>query len=126
MIAYLDAADLLVLATAVSNGDLVVRDSGLLDCAAYRPRAEVLGVAAYETLWLKSASLLDSIVRTRPLVEGNWRLGWVAAVTMCDLNGWLIEAEEDDALELVREVGRDRKEVHEIAGCLESWAAPKA
>lgn len=126
MIVYLDAADLLVLATAVSNGDLLVRDSGLLDCAAYRPRAEVLGVVAYDTLWLKSAALLDSIVRTRPLEEGNWRLGWVAAVTMCDVNGWLVEADEDAALELVREVGRERRDVPEIAGCLESWAKPKA
>jgi death on curing protein len=122
---YLDASDLLLLATAVTNGDLVVRDSGLLDSAAYRPRAEVLGVAAYETLWLKSAALLDSIVRTRPLVEGNWRLGWVAAVAMCDMNGWWVEADEDDALELVREVGRDQQELPEIAEHLQEWAQPK-
>ena len=76
----MDASDLLVLAAAVTGGDLVVRDLGLLDAAAHRPRATVLGVQAYETLWLKAAALLDSIVCTRPLVEGNWRLGWVAAV----------------------------------------------
>ena len=112
MTVYLDASDLLLLATAVSSGDLGVRDSGLLDAAAYRPRAEVLGVPAYETLWLKSAALLDSIVRTRPLFEGNWRLGWVAAVAMCDMNG--------------REVGRDQRELPEIAGQLEIWAKPKS
>ena len=125
MIVYLDASDLLLLATAVTNGDLVVRDSGLLDSAAYRPRAEVLGAPAYDTLWLKSAALLDSIVRTRPLGEGNWRLGWVAAVTMCDVNGWWVDADEDDALELVRDVGRDRVELPEVAERLEGWAHPK-
>ena len=125
MIVYLDASDLLLLATAVTNGDLVVRDSGLLDSAAYRPRAEVLGAPAYDTLWLKSAALLDSIVRTRPLGEGNWRLGWVAAVTMCDVNGWWVDADEDDALELVRDVGRDRVELLEVAERLEGWAHPK-
>lgn len=122
---YLDASDLLLLATAVTGGDLVVRDSGLLDSAVYRPRAEVFGVQAYETLWLKSAALLDSIVRTRPLTEGNWRLGWVAAVTMCDLNGWWVEADDDDALDLIREVGRGQREVPEIAGCLRGWSQPK-
>lgn len=126
MTVYLDASDLLLLATAVSSGDLGVRDSGLLDAAAYRPRAEVLGVPAYETLWLKSAALLDSIVRTRPLFEGNWRLGWVAAVAMCDMNGWWVDADEDDALHLVREVGRDQRELPEIAGQLEIWAKPKS
>ncbi|MFI6097373.1 type II toxin-antitoxin system death-on-curing family toxin [Lentzea sp. NPDC051213] len=125
MISYLDAGDLLVLATAVTGGDLVVRDIGLLDTAAYRPRATVLGVEAYDTLWLKSSALLDSIVRTRPLVEGNWRLGWVAAVTMCDINGYWIDADEDDALDLVRSLGRDKIDVSEMAGHLEAWGLPK-
>lgn len=125
MISYLDAGDLLVLATAVTGGDLVVRDIGLLDTAAYRPRATVLGVEAYDTLWLKSSALLDSIVRTRPLVEGNWRLGWVSAVTMCDINGYWIDADEDDALDLVRALGRDKIDVAEMAGHLEAWGLPK-
>lgn len=125
MISYLDAGDLLVLATAVTGGDLLVRDIGLLDTAAYRPRATVLGVEAYDTLWLKSSALLDSIVRTRPLVEGNWRLAWVAAVTMCDINGYWIDAAEDDALDLVRALGRDKIDVAEMAGHLEGWAISK-
>ncbi|HEY4453647.1 MAG TPA: Fic family protein [Pseudonocardiaceae bacterium] len=125
MIAYLDAGDLLVLATAVTGGDLVVRDLGLLDVAAHRPRATVLGVEAYESLWAKAAALMDSVVRTRPLAEGNWRLGWVAAVTLCDINGWWIDADEEDALRVVREVGRGQIDVPTVAARLESWAHPK-
>ena len=126
MTVYLDASDLLVLAAAVTGGDLVVRDLGLLDSAAHRPRAIVLGVEAYESLWTKSAALLDSVVRTRPLVQGNWRLGWIAAVTMCDLNGWWIDADEDDALTVVREVGRGEIDIPALARRLEAWALPKA
>lgn len=126
MTTYLDASDLLVLAAAVTPGDLVVRDLGLLDSAAYRPRATMLGVEAYDSLWLKAAALLDSIVRSRPLAEGNWRLGWVAAVTFCDLNGWWIDADTDQALELVREIGRGTLEVPKMADHLEAWALPKA
>jgi death-on-curing protein len=122
---YLDASDLLVLATAVTGGDLVVRDLGLLDSAAHRPRATVLGVEAYDSLWAKAAALLDSIVRGRPLAQGNWRLGWVAAVTLCDVNGWWIDADEDDALDLVRRVGRGQVDVATSAGLLAEWAAPK-
>jgi len=125
VITYLDASDLLVLAAAVTGGDLVVRDLGLLDAAAHRPRATVLGVQAYETLWSKSAALLDSIVCTRPLAEGNWRLGWVAAVTLCDINGWWIDADEDEALDLVRDVGRGTVGITELAERLEAWALPK-
>ncbi|MEV4319372.1 Fic family protein [Actinocrispum sp. NPDC049592] len=121
MLTYLDASDLLVLAAAVTGGDLVVRDLGLLDSAAHRPQATVLGVEAYETLWLKAAALMESIIRNRPLAEGNWRLGWVAAVTLCDINGWWVDAEEDAALDLVREVDRGAIEVPAIAALLESW-----
>jgi death on curing protein len=122
---YLDASDLLVLATAVIGGDLVVRDLGLLDAAAHRPRATVLGVEAYDTLWAKAAALMDSIVRTRPLAEGNWRLGWVAAVTLCDINGWWIDADEDEALDLVRRIGRGQIDIRAAANCLAEWASPK-
>lgn len=125
MTEYLDAGDLLVLATAVTGGDLVVRDLGLLDAAAHRPRATVLGVEAYDSLWAKAAALLDSIVRSRPLAQGNWRLGWVAAVTLCDVNGWWIDAAEDDALDLVRQVGRGELDVPAAAGRLEGWSARK-
>lgn len=123
---YLDASDLLVLATAVIGGDLVVRDLGLLDAAAHRPRATVLGVEAYESLWTKAAALMDSIVRSRPLAQGNWRLGWVAAVTLCDINGWWIDAGEEAALDLVRRVGRGEADVRLAAECLERWAIGKA
>lgn len=124
MTAYLDAGDLLILATAATGGDLVVRDLGLLDAAAYRPRATALGVEAYSTVWLKAAALLDSIVRTKPLAQGNWRLGWVAAVTFCDVNGWWIDADEDDALDVVRNVERGEVTVQQMADCLEAWSLP--
>lgn len=125
MTEYLDASDLLVLATAVTGGDLVVRDLGLLAAAAHRPRAIVLGVEAYESLWAKAAALMDSVVRSRPLAQGNWRLGWVAAVTLCDINGWWIDADDDDALDLVRQVGRGQVDVRSAAERLEQWALPK-
>lgn len=121
MIVYLDSADLLMIATTVGDGDLVVRDAGLLDAAAYRPQATMLGTEAYPTLWLKAAALLDSIVRTRPLGEGNWRLAWVAVVTFCDLNGWWIDAEDDTALDVIRQVSRGEAELADIAHWLETW-----
>ena len=123
---YLDASDLLVLAAAVTGGDLVVRDLGLLDAAAHRPRATVLGVQAYDTCGSRPRRCSTRSSRTRPLVEGNWRLGWVAAVTICDMNGWWIDADEDEALELVREVGRGNVGVPEMAGAARGVGAPEA
>ena len=122
MINYLDSADLLLLATSACEGDLVVRDAGLLDAAAHRPKAVVLGREVYPTLWLKAAALLDSIVRTRPLAGGNWRLGWLAVVAFCDLNGWWVDSDDDFALDLVRQVSRGEIELREVAHWLQTWA----
>jgi death-on-curing protein len=64
-------------------------------------------------------------VRSRPLAQGNWRLGWVAAVTLCDINGWWIDAAEDEALDLVRQIGRGQVDIKAAADCLAEWASPK-
>lgn len=124
MTVYLDSADLLMIATTIGSGDLHVRDAGLLDAAAHRPKAVVLGAEAYPTLWLKAASLLESIVCTRPLREGNWKLAWVAVVTFCDLNGWWIDASDDVALEVIRDVSRGGVELDQVAHWLETWGKP--
>lgn len=121
MIVYLDSADLLMIATTVGDGDLIVRDPGLLDAAAYRPQATMLGAEAYPTLWLKAAALLDSIVRTRPLAQGNWRLAWLAVVTFCDLNGWWVDADDEVALDIIRQVSRGEADLPGVAHWLETW-----
>jgi death-on-curing protein len=47
-------------------------------------------------------------------------------VTLCDINGWWIDAEENEALDLVRNVGRGLSDLHASADCLRGWASPKA
>ena len=121
---YLDVSDLLLLAAAVTDQDLKLRDGGLLAAAAYRPRAEVLGVPAYETLWLKSAALLDTIVRTRPLHEGNWRLGWVAAVTCTISTGGGSKPTTGRRCCWSGKWGGTSSS--QVADCLQNWSKPKA
>ena len=59
-IEYLDLEDLLGLVRALGAGP--VRDVGLLDSAAARPRSQAFGEDAYGTLPLKAAALLHSLV----------------------------------------------------------------
>lgn len=42
---------------------------------------------AYSDLWTKVAALGHSLIRNRPLVDGNKRLGWVAMRVFLELNG---------------------------------------
>lgn len=52
-----------------------VRDLGLLESAAHRPTTSLWGQEAYPALKLKAAALMDSLVNSHPLVDGNKRLG---------------------------------------------------
>src|SRR5437588_12316611 len=84
---YLDLEDLLDLATRLLGDPPPIRDAGLLGSAAARPRTTVFGEDAYPDLWTKAAALLQSIVKSHPLVDGNERLGWLATATFLELNG---------------------------------------
>jgi death on curing protein len=110
---YLDLDDLLGLVRALRTGP--VRDVGLLDSAAARPRSHVFGQEAYPTLSLKAAALLHSLARNHPLVDGNKRLGWLATVVFLDLNGHEPDLEDDAAFHLVMDVAAGKADVEEIA-----------
>jgi death-on-curing protein len=110
---YLDLDDLLGLVRALHTGP--VRDVGLLDSAAARPRAIVFGQEAYPTLPLKAAALLHSLARNHPLVDGNKRLGWLATVVFLDLNGTQPDLSDDAAFQLVMDVAAGAADVEGIA-----------
>ena len=119
---YLDVESLIVLADQAVGGQAQVRDLGLLSSAAARPSAGFGGFEAYPTLCEKVAALLHSLVGNHALVDGNRRLGWVATVVFCDLNGTWIEAPDDDAYDLVIAVAAGRLDVPEITEKLRGWA----
>lgn len=119
MTEYLTLEDLLTLVDDLQVGP--VRDLGLLDSAAHRPRTSLWGREAYPSLDEKAAALLESLVRNHPLVDGNKRLGWLATVIFLDVNGAWIEAPDEDAYDLVIAVASGRLDLAEIAGTFSRW-----
>jgi death-on-curing protein len=99
---YLDLEDLLSIIRSLGIGP--VRDIGLLDSSAARPRASAFGEDAYPTIELKAAALLHSLARNHPLVDGNKRLSWLAVVVFLDLNGCEVTLSDEAAFQLVMNV----------------------
>ena len=113
---YLDVEDLMDLATRLLGGAFLIRDAGLLGSAAARPRTMVFGEDAYPDLWTKAAALLQSIVKSHPLVDGNKRLGWLATATFLELNGIPVSAaSNDDVYELVMDLAGGDRGIEQIA-----------
>ena len=116
---YLTLEDLLTLVDDLRVGP--VRDLGLLESAAHRPTTTLWGAEAYDGLDLKAAALLESIVRTHTLLDGNKRLGWLAIVVFFGLNGVDLDAPDDAAYELVIAVSTGQMPLGEAAEALAAW-----
>jgi len=120
---YLDYDDLIVVATRVIGSPPVVRDQGLLEAAAFRPRATALGSDAYPTLWSKSAALMESLARSHPLVDGNKRLALGSVIVMLGMNGHRLTMTNDQAYDFTIAVATGQfEDVATIADFLEGSA----
>lgn len=110
---HLDLEDLLGFVRDLGVGP--VRDLGLVDSAAARPRASVFGEDAYPSLATKAAAFLHSLARNHALVDGNKRLAWLATVVFLDINGRAPDVTEDGAFDLVVEIASGSADVAQIA-----------
>ena len=120
MTVFLVLEDLLIITKMHRWGP--VRDVGLLESAAHRPRTSLFGQDAYPDLHTKAAAQLESLVRNHALVDGNKRLGWLATFVFYRLNGHLLDAPENPAYDLVIATAEGRTDVAGIAATLGTWA----
>ncbi|MBO9569892.1 MAG: type II toxin-antitoxin system death-on-curing family toxin [Cellulomonas iranensis] len=121
---YLTADELLAVARRVV-GDLVVRDVGLVESAAARPRTQVGGSDAYPNLLSKAAALLHSLTRNHALLDGNKRLALAGTIVFLGVNGTRLTATNDEAYELIMDVAAGRvDDVASIRDRLASLTGP--
>lgn len=118
MTEFLNLEDLLFMIDELGVGP--VRDLGLLESSAHRPKTILFGVEAYQSLHEKAAVLLESVVKNHALVDGNKRLGWLATVVFCSLNGVTLDMPDDDAYDLVVAVAAGRISYHQSATILQA------
>jgi death on curing protein len=82
----------------------VIRDAGLLASAVGRPALVVFGEDAYLTLYDKTAALMESLCRNHAFVQGNKRTAVVAAVHMLNWNGYDLQAEQMELVDVTLDV----------------------
>ncbi|MFF1676020.1 type II toxin-antitoxin system death-on-curing family toxin [Streptomyces sp. NPDC058256] len=121
MTRHLTVAEVTDLAAVAFGGRVPeTREPGLLASAVHRPRARMLGVAAYQDLHDQAAALLHAIATNHPLVDGNKRTAWLAAATFLAVNGVdLAACDQDAAYDLVIGVASgEENDIGVIAGRL--------
>lgn len=75
----------LIQSTGGSHG---IRDLSMLLSSLGRPQATFDGNDLYDDLFSKAASLLDSLIRNHPFMDGNKRTAITAAALFMKLNGF--------------------------------------
>lgn len=101
---FLTLPELLRVAERAIEGDVVVRDHGLLESALARPQATVFGNEAYPTMDLKAAAMLQSLAGNHALVDGNKRIALAGVIAFYGMNGRQLTLTNDAAYALVMRV----------------------
>lgn len=107
MIRYLTLSELLVLYQHVieqSGGLNGVRSIENLESAVAQPRMTFEGQDIYPSLAEKAAALGYSIIMNHPFMDGNKRAGHAAMETFLFLNGYEINASDDEQEKLILDV----------------------
>ena len=106
------------------TGTDLLRDPGLLASAVMRPQTTAFGDDAYPTLWHKAAALFHSICSNHAFVDGNKRTAVVAAISMLNLNGYELRAEQGDVVNIAEDAANHLVDVDKIAEFLEQNSVP--
>ena len=123
MIKYLDLEDAIQLVGAVG---FFVKDLGLLDSALARPKTSIFGEDAYTTLELKGASLMHSVIKNHPMIDGNKRTAWILMVTFMALNGLEVEMTTETGMMLAIGLATDELTLDQAAELIKNHLVPRS
>ena len=105
------------------GGTAGIRDLDLLKSALGMPGATFNGEFLHTDVYEMAAAYLFHLVKNHPFVDGNKRVGAVAALVFLTLNGHDFQAPEDDLAETVLAVARGEIGKSEVTVFLRRWSA---
>jgi len=104
------------------GGGSGIRDIELLKSALGMPAATYGGEYLHTDVYEMAAAYLFHLVKNHPFVDGNKRVGAVAALVFLVLNGYDFDAPEDDFAEMVLSVARGEIDKAEVAVLIRRWS----
>ena len=108
---------------AAYGGSDGLRDLGLLQSALAQPAATFDGNYLHADLLEMAAAYLYHIVLNHPFADGNKRVGLEAALLFLEINGWSVEAYDDELVDLVLRTAQAQTSKDEIAAFLRAHAS---
>jgi death-on-curing protein len=78
-----------------------LRDPGLLSSALAQPKVTASGKYLHRTIFDKAAAYGYHLSRNHPFVDGNKRIAFVLMDIFLQMNGWQIDAPEQEAYKTI-------------------------
>ena len=100
------------------GGGAGVRDRALLESAVAQPRATIGGTFLHDDIFSMAAAYLFHLVRAHAFVDGNKRVGLLAALVFLEINGISVETASHTLYELTMAVAEGRATKDEVAAAL--------
>lgn len=96
-----------------------VREIGMLESAAARPRATFSQQELYPDLFAKAAALMESLAKNHPFLDGNKRTAITAAGIFLQINGFRLEASSPELERFTLDVVNGKIDFSGIAAWLQ-------
>lgn len=98
-----------------TGGVIGIRDLGLIQAAVAKPLTALFGAEMYPTIHEKAAVFLEALANYHGFVDGNKRSAFVCAARVLYLNGYDIDAGQDEVVSFMRDVATKKRDLPRIA-----------
>jgi death-on-curing protein len=100
----------------IHGGAPGLRDRGMLESALARPRNKV---AYGGSLFEAAAAYCYGLCNDHCFVDGNKRIGFAAMAAFLEMNGWILDAREEEAYRVTMEVASGGMKEEALASWIE-------
>lgn len=98
-----------------SKGEMIgVKDASALDMAINQPSQAVFGKELYPTIFDKASILAINLVKRHPFHNGNKRTALVSMITFLQLNGYVTNFSQDEAVHFILTITTSKKEFNDL------------
>ena len=98
-----------------TGGGTGVREAGLLESAALKPRAHFGGEDLYPDIFLKAAVLYEALINYHVFVDGNKRTGLAALAEFLRRNGYELTAPDLELERFTLQLATTHPDLAEVA-----------
>ncbi|MGE4266631.1 MAG: type II toxin-antitoxin system death-on-curing family toxin [Deferribacterales bacterium] len=97
------------------GGDSALRDMNLLDSACAMPAAVFGDEYLHADVFEMAAAYIYHIIKNHPFVDGNKRTGLISSMVFLDINGYVINSDDDELYRVALSVAEGSIEKPDVA-----------